>query len=104
LRRGGGDRRRHRPDQCTRPALLSCPRVLRSPTGTTTRRQARGVHRQGACVDGQARAGRWSGSPDGGAEVFDYGTRSAPRPRRAATKGRSSSRASWPGIHPALVL
>ena len=96
LRRGVRDRHRHRPDLGARPARATCPRASSSRTGTTTPREARGVHRPGPGLDGQARARRWSGSRTPAPRSSTTATRSATRPASAATTARSSSPASCP--------
>ena len=94
LRRGVADRRRHRPDQRPRPAVL--PARGRRPRGLARlrRAQARGVHRPGARVDGPARRGhgRLPGRRRRGVRLRQLA--SATRPGRAATTGRSTSRGS----------
>ena len=71
--------------------------IVASRTGPSyAETQAGGVHRPGPGVDGQARARRWSGSRTRAPRSSTTATRSATRPARAATTGRSTSPASCP--------
>ena len=103
LRRGVDDRHRHRPDQRPRPAVLPArgrrPRRL----ARLRRAQARGVHRPGPRLDGQARRGhgRLPGRRRRGLRLRQLDPRRGPagrlRPRVRLPRLR-------PGLHPPAVL
>ena len=100
--RGGGHR--DRPDVGARPAAATCPKASTWATGTTTPKEARGVHRRARASRWPSRSRRWWVSWTQGAEVFDYGNS---HPRRSPV-GWLRARLRLPrlraGLHPPALL
>ena len=99
----GADRRRHRPDERPRPAVLPARGHRARGLGRVRREEARGVHRPGAGLDGQARAGdgRLHGCRGRGLRLRQLDPRRGPPGRLRARVRLPGLRA---GLHPAAVL
>ena len=97
------DRHRHRPDLCARPAVLPARGHRPGRLARLRREEARGVHRPGPGVDGQARRGdgRLPGRRRRGLRLRQLDPRRGPAGRLRPGLRLPRLR---PGLHPAAVL
>ena len=93
---GRADRRRHRPDECPRPAVATCPRASRSRTGPSTPRRSPRSSPTGRAPRWPGTCRRWSTSWTPGRRSSTTATPSATRPARAVASARSTSPVSCP--------